>query len=259
MADQILPQDFYVYLHRKASTGEVFYCGKGNAHRAWSNFGRSIHWKNIVKKHGYTIEILQDGLLEWAALELECQTIALYGRKDLGQGTLINLTDGGEGVSGFVASEELKKRIALAISKAKKGIHLTEAQYQAIWGDEARQKRIASMRLQASTPEAKAKRAKATSISKKNKPITKNHRENLLKAFAKKDVIERKRKATNAKKIICTQTNIVFETTYCAEKWLLSNGFDQANASTIWKALNNKLKTAYGYTWRYLDKMPQTA
>ena len=80
--------DYYVYLHRKATTGEVFYVGKGCKNRAWSSGGRSRLWKYIVNKHGYTVEIYQDCIQEWYAFELEVDLILKYGRIDLGTGTL---------------------------------------------------------------------------------------------------------------------------------------------------------------------------
>jgi hypothetical protein len=36
--------------------------------------------------------------------------IKLYGRRDLGTGTLVNMTDGGEGSSGAIRSEETRKK-----------------------------------------------------------------------------------------------------------------------------------------------------
>jgi hypothetical protein len=100
------PKDFYVYIHRKATTGEVFYVGKGQDRRAWFKGNRSSIWKRVVKKHGLTVEIAQDGLQEWYAHELECELIALHGRRDLGYGHLANFTDGGEGVAGRVLTGE---------------------------------------------------------------------------------------------------------------------------------------------------------
>jgi hypothetical protein len=43
--------------------------------------------------------------------------IAVFGRKDLGTGILHNRTDGGDGSSGWVPSEETKRKI----SEAHKG------------------------------------------------------------------------------------------------------------------------------------------
>ena len=101
----IVPQDFYVYAHYKATTQEIFYVGKGSGPRAWDRKMRSPHWHNLVAKHDLTVRIVQDGLQEWAAFELERDLIALHGRKDLRQGPLINKTDGGEGGVGQIQSE----------------------------------------------------------------------------------------------------------------------------------------------------------
>jgi hypothetical protein len=52
------------------------------------------------------IQIIQDNLNENEAFNLECKLIAQYGRKDLGTGILRNMTDGGEGVSGRIDTQE---------------------------------------------------------------------------------------------------------------------------------------------------------
>ena len=91
---------YYVYLHRKKTTGEVFYVGKGKNKRAWDRHGRSDLWKKTATKCEWDVEILQDNLQEWYAFELETGLIALYGRLDLGNGSLVNLSDGGEGPGG---------------------------------------------------------------------------------------------------------------------------------------------------------------
>lgn len=112
------PKDFYIYLHRKSTNNEIFYVGKGYKKRAWEKTRSNKHWKNTVKKYGYFVEIYQDGLQEWAAFELESELIALYGRKDLGYGSLVNLTNGGDGISGHKHSAETIKKIL-----AKSSLH----------------------------------------------------------------------------------------------------------------------------------------
>lgn len=106
------PTGFYVYTHRKLDTMEVFYVGKGTKYRAWYTAGRSknknTHWVNTAKKHGVYVEIIQDRLQEWYALELEKEIISKYGRQDLKEGTLVNKSNGGESGSGVVFSDEYK-------------------------------------------------------------------------------------------------------------------------------------------------------
>jgi len=124
--------DFYVYVHTKANNGSVFYVGKGRGKRAWSKENRNPHWRNIVAKYGYEVTILLNNLNEEQAFILEKQTIATLGRENL-----CNMTDGGEGVSGYVASEETRKKLSEAsknmsdetkrkISEAKKGKKFSE-------------------------------------------------------------------------------------------------------------------------------------
>jgi hypothetical protein len=48
----------YIYFHKQADTKEVFYIGKGTNKRAWHKTRRNKYWKNIVKLHGYEIEIV---------------------------------------------------------------------------------------------------------------------------------------------------------------------------------------------------------
>jgi len=90
--------NFYIYAHYKLD-GTVFYVGKGHGNRAYRKYGRSQLWKNIVAKHGLEVRIWADNLSEEAAFAMECEWIKLYGRRDNGTGCLVNMTDGGEGMS----------------------------------------------------------------------------------------------------------------------------------------------------------------
>ena len=101
-----------VYRHRNKITNEVFYIGIGtNERRANRKDNRNIFWKRTVDKYGYTIEIIQQNLSWEDACELEEFLISLYGRRDLGTGTLVNLTNGGEGVLGFKMPKEIIEKI----------------------------------------------------------------------------------------------------------------------------------------------------
>jgi len=107
-------KSFYVYVHRRASDGRVFYVGKGSGSRSKST-QRNQHWKNIVAKHRYTIEIVQNNMLEWWAFELEIELIASYGRDNLA-----NCTDGGDGCSGSIRSvETIAKTVAFHTGKKR--------------------------------------------------------------------------------------------------------------------------------------------
>jgi hypothetical protein len=105
----------YVYRHIRLDTNQVFYIGIGSApyyKRAVSKRDRNIYWKRIVNKTDYKIEILFDEISIEEARIKEIEFIALYGRHNLGLGTLCNLTDGGEGNFGVIISDETKQKMS---------------------------------------------------------------------------------------------------------------------------------------------------
>lgn len=87
---------YYVYIHRKATDGAVFYVGKGSGSRAWNKTHRSEYWKRVFDKHGLKVEIVYSFVNEICALSFERALIKFYGRENL-----CNLSDGGLGVSGI--------------------------------------------------------------------------------------------------------------------------------------------------------------
>lgn len=104
----------YLYSHTRLDTNEVFYIGIGiikNYKRAYQcGKSRNIFWKNIVNKTKYEVKIIADNLNWQEACELEKKLIKQIGRKDLGLGTLVNLTDGGDGNVGM--TQETKDKIS---------------------------------------------------------------------------------------------------------------------------------------------------
>ena len=102
--------DYYTYAYlRKDKT--PYYIGKGRGKRIYSK-SRSIK----APKDKSLILYLKKNLTEAEAFKHEIYMIFVLGRKDLGTGILRNQTDGGEGASGAVRSEEAKKKISVANS-----------------------------------------------------------------------------------------------------------------------------------------------
>ncbi len=129
---------YCVYLHINPIKQEVFYVGIGDIERPY-NTDRNKWWKRIVKKYGYDIIIIHENLSWKDVCALEIKYIAQIGRKDKGLGSLINLTDGGEGFKnkhsaatklkislkqkGRVVSEETKQKLRgrkLSVAQKKK-------------------------------------------------------------------------------------------------------------------------------------------
>ena len=115
------PYRFYVYMWLRSKdsvTGKIgtpYYVGKGQTKRAYRKEGPEDK-SNVI--------IVESGLLEEDAFELEIELISQYGRVDIGTGILRNKTDGGEGGSGYRHTEDFK----INLSKLKKGIPATYEQ-----------------------------------------------------------------------------------------------------------------------------------
>jgi hypothetical protein len=95
--------EHFVYIHKNPINKEVFYIGQGSKHRgrnerAYSKNSRSNWWNYYVSKYGLPIvEIVADKISKEEADKLEIELIKIYGRKDINEGTLVNMTDGGDG------------------------------------------------------------------------------------------------------------------------------------------------------------------
>jgi len=115
----------YVYKHTRLDKNEIFYIGisgDSNYSRAYTTSGRNLLWKRITKKTKVIVEIIADNLLWEEACSKEIELIKQYGRYKEG-GTLVNLTEGGEGFS-KPHTIESKKKISKALqNKSYKDIH----------------------------------------------------------------------------------------------------------------------------------------
>lgn len=139
---------FYVYVIFRLN-GVPCYVGKGMGGR-WKDHvtnARNPHLRNIYLQAGVHLPIIKvrENLSEAAAFATEMALIAAIGRKKDG-GPLVNLTDGGDGPTGFVPTA-LARRVAAELSKAR-------------WADPVkREKLMAAHKAAKATEEFSAKRS----------------------------------------------------------------------------------------------------
>jgi hypothetical protein len=108
------PNKFYTYAYLREDR-TPYYIGKGCYKRIYNKKGKPCG----VPKDKSRIIFLKQNLTEKEAFKHEKYMIAVFGRKDLGTGILRNMTNGGEGCSGYKHSDEAKIKISEANSGRK--------------------------------------------------------------------------------------------------------------------------------------------
>lgn len=98
--------DFYVYEHIRLDTGAVFYVGKGSRYRVRVTQHRNPHWKAVANKRGWEPRIVFRTEDEELAFLVEEELIR---RRRMDGAPLTNMTDGGEGMSGYVFPPSVAK------------------------------------------------------------------------------------------------------------------------------------------------------
>jgi len=106
-------QCFYVYAYIRKSDNTPYYIGKGSGNRAYSK-----NHNISVPKDKSKILFLETNLTDIGSLAIKRRMIRWYGRKDIGTGILHNKSDGGDGCSGAIRSDEFKENLR-KINKGK--------------------------------------------------------------------------------------------------------------------------------------------
>lgn len=212
-------RSYYVYIHRKATTGEIFYVGKGTGRRAYEKNLRTKYWKRTAKKHGVVVDFVIKDVQEWYALELEELLVDYYGRKDLNTGCLVNMCDGGK--ASTTLSEESKDRIRK--SRIGKGL----------------------------SAETKAKLSEAH----KGRTFSEEHLKKLSDRGKQRGISEEIRQALVNKlsKKIERSDGMTFKSSREAARYIRKEGiYVKAGHTNISAAALGKVPKAYGFTWKYV-------
>ena len=123
---------------------EPFYIGKGKGNRYKthlyesneSNKFKKIKIKKIKDNNQVPFIVILDGLSEEVAFLKEISLIKLIGRANLKKGTLTNLTNGGDGNSGHIHSDEHKNKIKNSLLNLHKSAPHKGMKYEDFYGVE---------------------------------------------------------------------------------------------------------------------------
>ena len=142
----------YNYGRKAKFSHEPFYIGKGHGARAEVHVREALQETGHSHKAARIRKILREGhqvmvkrtkslSTESRAFAREKELIALIGRRQLGTGPLVNLTDGGEGSSGYVFTSKDRKLLELRCRERGlttlvefKGKNLTYREWSALTG-----------------------------------------------------------------------------------------------------------------------------
>lgn len=115
---------FVAYVHARPDTKDasgIFYVGKGMGKRYAQLRNRNAHHKNVVNKYG--AENILIGKIECSteeiAFDLEKGLIKCLRRSGV---KLTNMTDGGEGSTGYAPSAETKRKTSKALVGIKRSL-----------------------------------------------------------------------------------------------------------------------------------------
>ena len=218
----------YVYRHIRLDKNEPFYIGIGKDNtykRAFqsSKTKRSDFWHNIASK-GYEVEILMDNLTWEQACEKEKEFISIYGRKDLGQGSLVNLTNGGENPPIHIGNTNPMKRIENKekVANKRKGMSFT---------NEHKTKLSIAAKLRNQIPP-----------SRKGQSMSKEGIEKMLETRLKNGKLRKKIFQYD------TEFNLIKTWNYSLE---IKKTYKNYSVGNIHSVCRKERKIAYGYIWTY--------
>lgn len=234
---------FVVYTHNKP-TGEVFYVGKGTIKRSKATDNRNRHWHNVVNKYGFEVNVVAEYEQEEDALRHEVELIAKY-RADGNK--LVNVTSGGEGVSGYKHSDDSRKKMSefqSVFQKSEKMLAVRKRNAELSKLPERRAAHSAKMKNYMANPKNRERSRQGALKLTSDHAFIEAQRQRALDRMK-----DPKYRNLMAKKCTCVETGVTYDSYNSAAAWLREIGHKLASYSKISCCISGKRKSAYGYHW----------
>ena len=215
-------------------TGEVFYVGKGSGKRFKSISNRNANFKKIYDEYKCDVRIKCNNLTEAQAFKKEKETIKYYKTKD--NCRLTNLTDGGEGCSGWIPPQIYRDKQSM--------IHKKQ------WQDENYKEKMLKIRRDPNgVYKSNEFRNKISNLVKGSKNpnygnFWSEEQKNNLRIKQKGNPVYKNENNPNAKKIICLETGEIFDCVKMAKE-----KYKVKSETSFSIALRNSARTAGGLHW----------
>lgn len=234
---------YYVYIWYIVETGEVFYVGKGKGDRYKKLSRRNKFFIDMYNSHNCSVRKIYENLTEEEAFDKEAETIKWY--RENTNYRLTNQTDGGDGVSGWVPSQDFRDK--------QSKIHKEQ------WQDEEFKKKMMAIRTDENGPyKSQEFRDKIAQLVQGENNPNYNHRwteemKQHLSQVRKDNGISANENNPKATRIICIETGEVFNCIkYAMQKYNIKH------EGSITVALKYPVRTAGGKHWvlyaeKYLD------
>lgn len=185
----------YVYRHVRLDTNEPFYIGAScptydkYKRRSRDRTDREKEWLEIYNSTEIRVDILFDNLSEEEMYEKEIEFISLYGRVDLGTGTLVNKNNGGKQGLGQIVTDEHKQKISEKLKGRVFSEEHKEKIAKSLTGrirseEERKSMSIGQRNKKPDTEETKMRKSKAV-IGNKNPFYGKTHSKETLAKMSK--------------------------------------------------------------------------
>ena len=267
---------FYVYEHIRKDTGAVFYVGKGCGTRALSKNNRGVYWDRVFNKAGgFTINYPVKNVDEELSLLAEMELIDKYRKLGV---RLVNVSAGGEGTTGWIPTEETRRKIGLANKTTHKASGESHGMYGKKHTEEALAKMSAGQKSREwgekhhfygkhHSEETKAKistNRKGKKVGKDNPFFGKKHSPELIAQIALKNTGRKASAETKARQsssaLAGAPTSKLSKPVICITNGTTYYGLNEASKQlnlhrqAIRQVCNGKLKQTGGYKFQWSIK-----